>query len=137
MVMLALSASVSWAAEDLGPTTVKGVRYPKYDEKGQLEWEINGDSAKVMPNSIVEISNLKATIYKNNQVEASVTAPSCTYDEKGGRAGSEGPVRIAQEDSVITGTGFYLNIEKQKIQIFKDVKVVLKNARTMDTGVKK
>ncbi|HBA83744.1 MAG TPA: hypothetical protein DCZ95_06585 [Verrucomicrobia bacterium] len=135
--MLALSVSAAFAAESLDTQTVKEFRLPEYDEKGNLKSETLGDYAKVKPDGVTEITNLKMNMYKDGQVEASVTAPNCTLDPNGGRAGSEGPVRISRENMVITGEGFYWSKSKERIQIFKNVKVVLKDVRSLDAGVKK
>ena len=130
-------ACAALAAEDLNTQTVKDFRVPEYDEKGNLKSELFGDYAKILPNGVIEITNLKMQMFKEGEVEASMTAPSCTYDRNGGRAGSEGSVRIARENMVVTGDGFFWSAKKERIQIFKNVKVVLKDVRSMNTGVEK
>ncbi len=139
-LVLVAALAMGWAAqaaEDSRVQTVTGFRVPEYDDKGNLKSELNGDFAKILPNGVVEITNLKMLMFKEGVVEASMTAPSCTYDREGQRAGSEGDVRISRENMVVTGKGFYWNAKNERIQIFKDVKVVLKDVRSLDKGVEK
>lgn len=126
---LVLVFGVAGWAEDSGTQTVAGFRVPEYDENNQLKSQLFGDFAKVLPDGIIEITQLKIDFYSEGKVEMTVTAPKCTYKQKEGKAESDTDVRITREDMVVTGNGFAWNGRDEKFEIFKDAKVVLKGAR--------
>ena len=108
---------------------VAGVRIPEYDEQGRLKSQLFGDLAKSLPDGNIEITGLKVEFYEGTQVNMRVTAPLCLFDRARNTAQSEGPVRIARDTMVITGTGFLFNNREERFKILKDVKVVLKGTR--------
>ena len=126
-LLLALGAA-AWA-QDSGMQTVAGFRVPEYDENNQLKSQLFGDFAKVLPEGIIEITQLKIDFYSEGKVEMTVTSPKCTYKQKEGKAESDADVRITREDMVVTGKGFAWNGRDEKFEIFKEAKVVLKGAR--------
>ena len=126
---LLLAFGVAGWAEDSSMQTVAGFRVPEYDENNQLKSQLFGDFAKVLPDGIIEITQLKIDFYSEGKVEMTVTSPQCTYKQKEGKAESEAAVRITREDMVVTGKGFAWNGRDEKFQIFKEAKVVLKGAR--------
>ena len=127
LALLLAFGAAGWA-EDKGiqTQTVAGFRVPEYDENNQLKSQLFGDFAKVLPDGIIEITQLKIDFYSEGKVEMTVTAPQCTYRQKEGKAESDADVRITREDMVVTGRGFAWNGRDEKFEIFKDAKVVLK-----------
>ena len=125
-----LSAAVATGgAEDSGVQTVAGFRVPEYDENNRLKSQLFGDFAKVLPNGVIEITQLKIDFYSEGKVNMTVTVPRCSYKQKEGMAESDADVRITREDMVVTGQGFAWNGRDEQFRIFKEAKVVLKGAR--------
>ena len=137
ILALMTTGVVLGGVEELSTQTVKGFRVPEYDDEGKLKSQLSGDFAKYTPNGIIEVTGLKVDMYdKEGAVETTVTAPFCTYDREGGRAGSESEVRIARDNMVVTGEGFFWSAKNERIQIFRKAKVVLKDVRKgMKEGV--
>jgi len=127
VLWMALAAG-SGAAEDEAQT-VAGFRVPEYDENNQLKSQLFGDFAKVLPDGVIEITQLKIDFYSGGEVEMTVTSPRCTYRQKEARAESDADVRITREDMVVTGRGFAWNGRNETFEIFKEAKVVLKGGR--------
>lgn len=110
-------------------------RVPEYDETGRLKSQIYGDLAKVRGDDSVEITRLKIEFYRNEEVDILVTAPHCVYYQKDGRARSDSSVRIARDQTVITGEDFSWDMKKQQFVIRKKARVVLKDLnRRMNHG---
>jgi hypothetical protein len=117
--------------------TVTGFRVPDYDAEGHLKSELFGELARVLPDGVIEISQLKIDVYNKDRVDMTVTAPKCAYNQKDGLAKSDSDVRISRENMVVTGVGFTWNGQSQRFEILNQAKVVLKDAhRQVDTGVK-
>jgi hypothetical protein len=125
------------AQQDAGQT-VKGFRVPEYDDNNNLKSELFGDFARVLPDGVIEITQLKINVHNEGKVDMTVTAPKCVYNQKDGLAKSDSAVRISRENMVVTGTGFNWTGQARRFEILSQVKVVLKDAhKQMDTGVKK
>jgi hypothetical protein len=118
--------------------TVSGFRVPEYDDENNLKSELFGEFARVLPDGVIEISQLKIDVYnKKGKVDMTVTAPKCAYNQKEGLAKSDTDVRIARENMVVTGVGFSWNGQNERFEILNKAKVVLKEAqKQVDTGVK-
>jgi hypothetical protein len=109
--------------------TLAGFSVPEYDREGNMTSQLFGDYAEFMPGGEVKITNLKIEFYEDNEVDMRVMAPACKYFEKDKQAESDGDVRIARGNMVVTGTGFKWNARDEKLEIYNDSKVVLKNLR--------
>jgi hypothetical protein len=134
LALLLAFAAPGWAAEE-SEQTVTGFRVPEYDENNQLKSQLFGDFAKVLPDGVIEITQLKIDFYSDGKVDMTVSSPKCTYKQKEGMAESEAEVRIARDNMVVTGRGFAWNGRDEKFQIFNEAKVVLKESRQqMSTG---
>ena len=116
--------------------SVAGVRIPEYDDQGRLKSQMFGDLAKTLSDGNVEITGLKIEFYEGTQVTMRVTAPLCLFDRVRTTAQSEGPVRIARDKMVVTGTGFQFNNRDERFKILSKAKVVLKGGqRDMSKGI--
>ena len=104
-------------------------RVPEYDEQGRLKSQMFGELAKSLPDGNVEITGLKIEFYEGTQVNVRVTAPLCVFDRVRNVAQSDGPVRIARDNMVITGTGFQFDKKDERFKIRSKAKVVLKGGR--------
>ena len=127
--MFMLAFALSGQAQEQEAQTVSGFRVPQYDDQNRLKSELFGDFAKVLPDGIIEISQLKIDFYAGDKVDMTVTSPYCTYDQKQARAESEADVRITREKMIVTGVGFTWDGRDEKFKIKKQAKVVLKEAR--------
>lgn len=120
---------------------VTGFRVPSYDAKNNLTSQMFGDTATILPDGRVDITELRMEFYSgttsNRQTEMRVTSPRCVYNRNSGSATSDAPVRIARDNMVVTGNGFEWNNKDQRLVILRDSKVVLKEAqRSIEEGVK-
>ena len=118
------------AAEGPEGGEARGVRFPSFNEKGQMTSVIYGDTAKVLPNGYVDITNLKMEFYdpdnKDKVPQMRVESPHCLYHRERGAAASERDVKIINDKMVVTGTGFVWENQSQVLKIMKNSKVVLR-----------
>jgi len=115
--------------------TVAGFRVPDYDENNQLKSMLFGDFARVLPDGIIEITNLKIDFFTEGRVHMTVTSPRCIYNQKDNTARSDAEVRIERDNLLITGTGFWWGAKQERFEIFRQSRVELKNlAQQVTTG---
>ncbi|MDP2990879.1 MAG: hypothetical protein Q8O57_09995 [Kiritimatiellota bacterium] len=106
---------------------LKGFRYPDYDEKGQLKFEITGDEAQVQPSGLIQIKNLKMTFYEQGKVMMQVSTPQCLFDRVKRSAVSSSDVRVERKEIELTGRGFAWNAQDGRMKILANTRVVLRN----------
>ena len=106
---------------------LKGFRYPDYDEKGQLKFEITGDEAQVQPDGWIQIKNLKMTFYEQGKVMMQVSTPQCLFDRVKRSAVSTSDVCVARKEIELTGRGFAWNAQDGRMNIVSNTRVVLRN----------
>ena len=106
---------------------LKGFRYPDYDEKGQLKFEITGDEAQVQPSGLIQIKNLKMTFYEQGKVIMQVSTPQCLFDRVKRSAVSTSDVCVARKEIELTGSGFTLDTQDGRMKILANTRVVLRN----------
>ena len=145
-VLLLGSASWGYAQKAVTPMTpqnqqVTGFRVPSYDARNNLTSQMFGDTATILTDGRVDITELRMEFYSgtvsNRQTEMRVTSPRCVYNRNSGAATSSAPVRIARDNMVVTGTGFEWSNKDQRLVILNDAKVVLKEAqRSIEEGIK-
>lgn len=116
---------------------LKGFRYPDYDEKGQLKFEIIGDEAQVQPDGMIQIKNLKMTFYEQGKVMMQVSTPQCLFDRVKRSAASSSEVCVARAEIELTGRGFAWNAQDGRMKILSNTRVVLRNlsAKSVVEGV--
>lgn len=137
--------AAGWAMAQSGneAQVVTGFRVPSYDNEGNLVSQLYGDSARVLPDGAVEIAELRMELYgkstesTNRVIDMRVTSPRCFYDRNTGIATSDAPVRIARDNMVVTGTGFRWAGSAERLEIYSQAKVVLKDVkRTISSETK-
>ena len=140
-------AGVTWAhaQKAVTPMTpqnqqVTGFRVPSYDARNNLTSQMFGDTATILTDGRVDITELRMEFYSgtasNRQTEMRVTSPRCVYNRNTGSATSAAPVRIARDNMVVTGQGFEWSNKDQRLVILGDAKVVLKEAqRIIEEGI--
>lgn len=116
-------------AVDMVGQTVTGFRVPEYDAENNLKTLLLGDFAKILPGGVIEIMGLRIEVYQQGKVAMTVTAPHCRFHQKDNRAESDGDVRIANDEMVVTGKGFDWNNKDEVFKIHSQTRVVLRNAR--------
>jgi len=116
-------------AADMKTQLARKFRYPEYDEKNQLKYEIMGDEARSLASGLIEIINLRANVFEDGKMVMQVTAPSCTFDQIKRTANSTSEVCIARSEVVVTGRGFFVNLDERLFEIYNQAKVVLKISR--------
>lgn len=134
------TAGWCWSQPGGEAQTVTGFRVPSYDRDGRMTSQMFGDSARIMPDGAVEISELRMDFYgktpadaaavtTNRPLDMRVTSPRCFYDRSSGVATSDAPVRIARDNMVVTGTGFRWTGSEERLEIYSQAKVVLKDIK--------
>lgn len=116
--------------------TVTGFRVPSYDRDGNMTSQVFGDSARILPDGTVDIVELRMEFYAvngqaatNRQVDMRITSPRCLYNRTSGTATSDAPVRIARDNMVVTGVGFQWFGNAERLEIYNNAKVVLKDIK--------
>jgi len=105
---------------------ITGFRVPEFDANGVLKSEIFGEKAKPLPGSeFIRITGLRILVYKNKEVESTLTADHCTISRKDRSAFSNADVKIERGNVVITGKGFRWNPESQRIEILNTFHMVM------------
>jgi hypothetical protein len=104
---------------------------PTYNDRGELTSKLFGDYARIMPDGLVEITELRAEFYSggetNRRTDMRVSAPTCFYHRGKGVAMSDSSVRIARENMVVTGDGFLWDSRRESLKIAQNARVVLKD----------
>ncbi|MBU4200878.1 MAG: hypothetical protein KKE37_12190 [Verrucomicrobia bacterium] len=126
--IIAVSAVAAGDPLDLGSQIAKKIRYPDYDDKGQLKFEVLGDEAQVRPDGLIRIVNLKLIFYEEGRVVTEVTAPECLLDRIKRIAASTSDVCVARSEMVLTGRGYEFTWVNNKghLEIHNQARVVLK-----------
>ena len=106
---------------------LKGIRYPSYDENGQLKFEITGEEAQIQASGLIQIKNLKMTFYEQGKVMMQVSTPQCLFDRVKRSAVSTSDVCVARKEIELTGRGFTWNAQDGCMHIVSNTRVVLRN----------
>ena len=116
---------VAAAAQNLGE-----FRVPTYSEAGVKESEIIGRRAVVRGGGEVDIEDFRIDFYQDDgtNIEYTVTAPRCVYNQRTKIAKSPSSVRIEGETMIVTGEDFAWDGNKQLFKIFKTSKGVFKGS---------
>ncbi len=125
------SLLAGWAI-DLGAQIAKKIRYPVYDAKGQLQYEVLGDEARVLPDERIHIVNLKLIFYEEGRLVTEVTAPECYFDRAKQVASATSAVCLARAEMVLTGQGYEVTWTNNigHVKINSQVKVVFNSGAT-------
>ncbi len=126
MVLLLFCAVPVWAQRAGDTQTITEFEVPEFGPDNELKSKLYGKRAVVKPNGLVDIDGLRIEFFDIRRVvEMRVTAETCLYNRVTKNAESEGRVRIARDQMIITGEGFRWNAEEGRFRIFNDSKVVL------------
>lgn len=111
-------------SDGLSGQTLKGFRYPDYDNQGQLKMEISGDKARFLPQDLIQITNLRMTFYEEGKMVMHISTPLCFFDRIRRTAASTSEVCVTRAEIIIAGRGFKWN-EKDGFRINNNVRVIL------------
>lgn len=131
MVALACGMVASTWAQVSKNQIIERFKVPEFDANGVKKSEILGDQAEFLkdgegkPDGRVKIIGLKIFLYKEGEVDATISASECTFDRKEKVAFSNGGVVIERGKMRVTGRGFRWASENQHIEILNTVRVVL------------
>ncbi len=118
---------ISWGQPGAGQR-ISGFEVPEFDSEMRLKSKLFGDFAVIMPDGRVDITNMMIEFYSEDRdVEMRVTSPECTYDRNSSDVRSDSDIRIARENMIITGKGFFWSAEDGRFEIFNDTRVLLKD----------
>jgi len=126
--LLLLGGALRAAAQLEPGQTIQQFRLPDYDRDGQLKSQLFGDQARVLNADEVEVTNLRIELYEGTQVTTRVSAPQCLYHRKQNAAASDGAIRIARENAVITGERFTWRAGDNHFLIESNAQVVIRGA---------
>jgi hypothetical protein len=105
--------------------TIERFRLPEFDANGVKKSEVFGERAVIPPDGKVRITGLRILLYKEGEVDATLTASECTFDRTDKVAFSNGDVTITRGKMKVTGKGFRWASDNQRIEILNEVRVVL------------
>lgn len=117
-------------APDLEARSARSIRYPDYDAKGQLNYEVLGDEARVLPGGQILVANLKLVFYEEGRKMMEVTAPECYFDRARQVASSAtSMVHLARSELILTGRGYIVTWTNNlgHVELASQVRVVLKS----------
>lgn len=106
-----------------------GVRVPQINDQGVRTSMLTGRQVRMHPGRPMEITDLMVYFFEEDgeTVRMRIQSPFCIFDSARGRATSEEAIRVEAERFTIDGRGFEYRVAAQRIEIFSDVKVVLRN----------
>ena len=123
-LLMALATTAGAQVPETGVIT--DFRVPDFDANGVLKSEIYGDKAQPQKGTdLIKISGLRIILYKNKDVESTLTAEHCTVNRKDRSAFSNADVKIVRGNIVITGKGFRWDPERQRIEILNNFHMVM------------
>ena len=120
---------------------VGGIRFPYYDDSGELKAQLYGGKARILGGGAAEVTNLRIDVFEDRKVFMSLYAPKCRTEIKetdGKRklvVHSDGKVLIDLEQMTISGRGFRFSSEENRFEILHDSKVLVKEAARNMPGV--
>jgi hypothetical protein len=136
MILTTWAAPAVWA-QMMTPQTIHVFKLPEFDANGVKKSEVFGERADILTNGLVKITGLKIFLYKEGEVEATLTASECTFDRKEKLAFSNGDVMIVRGQMKVTGKGFRWASENQHIEILNETRVVLQGVPVWQKKEKK
>lgn len=107
----------------------EGIRVPEYNDDGSLKSEMFGDSARQLPDGLLEIVNLRINFYDKGTLNGFVMTPRCIYNRDERVVFSNADVTMQQGDVLISGTGFRWYADKQNLEVMNRSCVIIKNTQ--------
>ncbi|MCC5847238.1 MAG: LPS export ABC transporter periplasmic protein LptC [Verrucomicrobia bacterium] len=136
--MISLTLPLALMAQNTTPAPqVRRFRVPEIDENGVMTSMLTGQSARMVVGKPLEIQELAILFYAEDgeTVRMKITSPTCLYDDRRGIATSEDEVKIEGDQFTIEGKRFEYRANAQRLEIFEDVTVELRNVMSASRGV--
>ena len=127
-------AAVSGSSGKGDGQVVKKLRYPEYDERGRLNFELMGDEATIRSDGLIRILNLVMVFYEEGKVVMRVTSPSCLFDRVNQTAVSTSTVCVTRAEITLTGRGFEWSGKGGGFKIHEEARVVLNTGQDPEGG---
>ena len=148
VIFLLLPFSV-WAQESVAPVepvmekgmTVKGLRSPFYNAKGERVAELIGGRARMQSPEVADVEHLRIDLFEGAHQTAQLYAPRCqtkvdTVDGvKHLVAESDGWVLIVTDAFRMTGRGFRFDTRDERFEVLGEVKILARPGLWKDVGV--
>lgn len=111
---------------------IRDFEVPEFDRDNRMRSKLFGELARLLPSGLIDITRMRIDFFdEHRNVEMRVTAETCTYDRASGSARSEGSIRIARRNMLITGIGFEWLPQDGRFVIHEDAKVVLQELKSV------
>ncbi len=98
---------------------------PERNRDGVLIWQLKGERAKIRPDGQMEIERLIVSTYRDAKMDWVLTTPACILNRETREAVSESDVSITNNQTLITGTGFYWVAKESRFIIRSRVQVTI------------
>lgn len=104
-------------------------RVPEINADGVMTSLFTGESARMIPGRPVEITGMRIFFFEpdGETVRMEIRSPISFYDERSGNATSDEEVIIEGPQFTVTGKKFNYNASAQRLEIFQDARVVLRD----------
>jgi lipopolysaccharide export system protein LptC len=122
VIVVMLAGLGAWA-QSTSFDQIESFRIPRYDNEGNKVSLMTGEHARQLENGEVEITGVHLELYEQGELSATLTSPTCTYNEKKGLAYSRSDVKMTRGNVVLTGKGFTYDQSRETFRIFSAVKV--------------
>lgn len=128
--MVEMNTPIASAADEQDVSIGKvedGVHIFDLNNKKGKSWELHGKSAKFLDDGFVEVENINVIMYTDssgtNKVD--IISPSAQINQGTKQVKTDKNVTITSKDMIITGEGLDGDMQKKKVQIKKNVKVII------------
>ncbi len=137
MGMISIAVPPAMAQSSTPAPQVRRFRVPEIDENGVMTSMLTGQSARMVVGKPLEIQELAIFFYAEDgeTVRMKITSPTCLYDDRRGIATSEDEVTIEGDQFTIEGKRFEYRANDQRLEIFEDVHVTLRNIMSAPRGL--
>ena len=105
---------------------VKKFELPQRDDAGNLTLSIFGQEATVISANRIKVDGLKIDIFRGDQVETVITAPSSDYWRKEGRLTTESGVEVQHPNFKLTAEEMNWELEPSRGDFKDNVRLEIK-----------
>lgn len=96
------------------------------DDKGDMEWQLDGSTVKFISPSLLEITDMKAISLSPKIGYLTICAGKVLYDIDSQEAQADGErISVRRKNMVLTGSGFLWSPHLEQIRVYEDVKVLV------------
>lgn len=108
-------------------TVEDGVSIFDMNKEGRRAWEVHGKSAEFLDDGFVQITDVKAIFYgqQEDAGDVVITSPSAKVNQATKEVQTDQPVTITTKDMIITGESLEGDMSVKQVQLKKNVRVVI------------